>query len=62
MAKYTFKNIQNGQITDGYTVIQIENGAADIANDDAAAILLAEKHGGELAAKPAPKTPKKETD
>lgn len=62
MAKYFFKNIQNGQITDGYTVIQIEDGTADIANDDAAAILLAEKRGGELAAKQPPKTPKKESN
>lgn len=51
MAKYVFKTIQNGQISDGYTVIQISNGEAEIANDDAAAILLAEKHGGELAPK-----------
>ncbi len=43
---YHFKQIENGQITDGYTVIQINKYEAEIT--DEAAILLAEKHGGEL--------------
>jgi hypothetical protein len=45
---YKFKTIENGQIAEGYCTIQISNFQAEIANDDAPAILLAEKHGGEL--------------
>jgi hypothetical protein len=54
--KYRFE-IENGQITDGYTVIQIINHEAEIG--DEAEILLAEKHGGELAAQIGEATGKK---
>jgi hypothetical protein len=45
---YHFKHITNGQIVEGYTLIDINNNEAEIANDNAPALLLAEKHGGEL--------------
>lgn len=51
--KYHFTDIQNGQIAAGYTVLQIANHEAEIANDDAEAILLAEKSGGQLVEPPA---------
>jgi len=46
---YHFKHIENGQIAEGYTVLDINDHEAEAANDDAEAILLAEKNGGELA-------------
>lgn len=49
--KYHFEHIENGQIAEGYAVINISGHEAEIANDDVEAILLAEKHGGELAVK-----------
>lgn len=52
--KYRFNEIENGTIEEGYTSIQIVNHKAEIV--DEAAILLAEKHGGELAL---PETPKR---
>lgn len=45
--RYRFNEIENGTIEEGYTSIQIINHEAEIT--DEAAILLAEKHGGELA-------------
>ena len=47
--KYHFANIENGQIAKGYTVLQIENRTVEVDPADTEAILLAEKHGGELA-------------
>jgi hypothetical protein len=47
--KYHFKHIENGQLTDGYTAIQITGHEAEIDPADTEAILLAEKNGGELA-------------
>lgn len=49
--KYHFLHIENGQIAEGYTAIDINDYEAEIGNDDAEAILLAGKNGGELAAK-----------
>jgi hypothetical protein len=49
--KYHFKNIKNGQIGSGYTVIQITDNKAEIDPADTEAILLAEKNGGELVPK-----------
>jgi len=46
--KYHFTNIENGQIAEGYVVIDINGHEAEVGNDDAPAILLAEKHGGEI--------------
>jgi hypothetical protein len=45
--RYYFKDIENGQICEGYTVIDIADHEAEIT--DEVAILLAEKNGGELA-------------
>lgn len=61
---YHFKDIESGQIAEGYTVLDIEDHKAEILPEkaikivnnkpvvyeveNAAAILLAEKHGGEL--------------
>ena len=45
---YHFKHIENGQIAEGYTVLDINDHEAEVANDDGPAILLAEKNGGEL--------------
>ncbi len=58
---YHFKDIENGQIAVGYTVLDINDHEAEIGNDDAPALLLAEKHGGELLTKQgkAPKDPVK---
>ena len=53
--KYHFKDVQNGQIADAYTVIQITNHEAVIDAGDYTSILLAEKHGGELVVKKAEK-------
>ena len=47
--KYHFKHIENGQIKKGYTTLQIENHVVEVDPADTEAILLAEKHGGELA-------------
>ena len=47
---YHFKHIENGQITEGYVVIDINDRQAEIDNGDGPAILLAEKNGGELVA------------
>ena len=47
---YHFKHIENGQIAEGYTVLDINDHEAEVANDDGPAILLAEKNGGELVA------------
>lgn len=51
--KYVFANLKNGQISDGYVVIQVVNHEAVIDAADYAAILLAEKNGGELVVKKA---------
>ena len=59
--KYHFPNIENGQIAEGYTVIDINNHEAEIGNDDTEAILLAEKNGGELVAKKAEAKAKADT-
>jgi hypothetical protein len=45
---YHFKDIQSGQIVEGYTILDINDHQAEVANDNAPALLLAEKHGGEL--------------
>jgi hypothetical protein len=45
---YHFELIENGQIAEGYTILDINDHQAEISNDDAPALLLAEKHGGEL--------------
>ena len=45
---YHFKDIQSGQIAEGYAILDINDHQAEVANDDAPALLLAEKHGGEL--------------
>lgn len=45
---YHFKDIESGQIAEGYTVLDINDHKAEVTNDDAPALLLAEKHGGEL--------------
>ena len=45
---YHFKEIKSGQIAEGYTVLDINDHQAEFANDDEPALLLAEKHGGEL--------------
>jgi hypothetical protein len=45
---YHFKEIESGQIVEGYTILDINDHQAEIANDNAPALLLAEKHGGEL--------------
>jgi len=49
--KYHFTNIENGQIKRGYTTLQIENHVVEVDPADTEAILLAEKHGGELVVK-----------
>lgn len=46
--KYHFKDIENGQIAEGYTVLQIVNHEAEVSAADTEAMLLAEKYGGEL--------------
>lgn len=46
--KYHFEAIENGQITEGYVTLQITNHEAEVDPANAEAILLAEKHGGEL--------------
>lgn len=46
--KYHFKDIENGQIAEGYTVLQIANHEAEVSAADEQAMLLAEKHGGEM--------------
>lgn len=51
--KYFFRDIKNGQIADAYTIIQITNHEAVVDSGDYAALLLAEKHGGEMALKKA---------
>lgn len=51
--KYHFRNIENGQIADAYTVIQITNHEAIVDAGDYPAILLAEKNGGEMVLKKA---------
>jgi len=53
--KYHFEDIENGQITEGYNTITIVNHEAEIK--DEAKILLAEKHGGELASSKAKSKP-----
>jgi hypothetical protein len=53
---YNFPKIDFGQISEGYTTINIIRHQAEIGNDDAEAILLAEKHGGELVTKAKPVT------
>jgi len=49
--KYHFADIENGQIKKGYTTLQIENHTVEVDPADTEAILLAEKHGGELVVK-----------
>lgn len=46
--KYHFKNIADGQIAEGYVSLDITGHEAEVDPADAEAILLAEKHGGEL--------------
>jgi hypothetical protein len=53
---YNFPKIDFGQISEGYTTINIIRHQAEIGNDDTEAILLAEKHGGELLTGHAPTT------
>lgn len=52
MARYYFEEIESGQIREEYTVIEVVNHFAEIGNDDANAMLLAEKNGGVIEAKP----------
>jgi len=70
---YHFKDIENGQIKKSYTTLQIENHTVEIPPlqkiidgqevlvEDVEAMLLAEKHGGELLTKQGkpPKDPEK---
>ena len=46
--RYYFKHIENGQIAEGYTVIKINDHEAEVDAADTEAMLLAEKHGGEI--------------
>lgn len=46
--KYHFKEIENGQIAEGYTILQINNHEAEVSAADEQAMMLAEKHGGQL--------------
>jgi hypothetical protein len=46
--KYHFKDIENGQIAEGYTIIQIVDNEAEVSAADEQAMMLAEKSGGEL--------------
>ena len=55
--KYHFADIENGQIKKGYTTLQIENHVVEVDPADTEAILLAEKHGGQLAVKVKAKQP-----
>lgn len=50
--RYRFENLQNGQLTEGYIVIDINDYEAEVDAADTEAILLAEKHGGEIVTHP----------
>lgn len=55
--KYRFEMIEHGQISEGYTILQIEHHEVEIDNGDVEKILLAEKNGGQLVEE-APPEPK----
>ncbi len=46
MTIYHFESIENGQLSEGYCVVTIQNHKALIAAGDKAGAALAEKYGG----------------